>query len=343
MNQRRGFVQDQAGGMAVTVAVCLTMLLAGAALAVDYGRLGWVQTELKAAADAGALAGARFLMPYVGSPASPNWVAGSARATQTVLLNRADGAPLTDCDVDYGYWSLVTKTFQSPGISPTTSDLPAIRVQVTKAEGHNGGALPMFFARIFGVSARDLGAQAVAVISFPNGVKGGALKPLAATKTIVDNYWNAYDPLNPGQPFKFKIGEESSDPSINDTMWTTFKVDVESNDYTKQLINNGNPDPLAIGESIHLQPGVRAVDYGPNEMGQFINQTVVLPIVAPDTLVAKTMAPVLGFIAFHITGYSQSSKYIEGYFDKEYVVTNPQGIGTSAYSKSNPNPPKLVN
>ena len=126
-------------------------------------------------------------------------------------------------------------------------------------------------------------------------------------------------------------------------MWSTFKVDSNSDAYTKELILNGNPDPIYIGDSVYLQPGVRAVDYGPTEMGKFINQTVVLPIVDPLTLVEKTSAPILGFIAFHITGYSQGGQYIEGYFDKEYLITNPQGVGTSAYPKSTPSPPKLVN
>ena len=66
---------------------------------------------------------------------------------------------------------------------------------------------------------------------------------------------------------------------------------------------------------------------GPMKWGNLSNQTVVLPIVDPATLVADTDAPILGFIAFHITGYSQGGQYIEGYFDKEYVITNPQGIG----------------
>ena len=126
-------------------------------------------------------------------------------------------------------------------------------------------------------------------------------------------------------------------------MWSTFKVDSDSNAYTKELILTGNPDPISIGDNVYLQPGVRAVDYGPNEMGKFINQTVVLPIVDPVTLVEKTMAPIIGFIAFHITGFSQGGQYIEGYFDKEYAITNPQGIGLpNAGVPSSPSPPKLV-
>ncbi|MFH1595492.1 MAG: hypothetical protein ABIG94_03865 [Pseudomonadota bacterium] len=79
-------------------------------------------------------------------------------------------------------------------------------------------------------------------------------------------------------------------------------------------------------------------------MGQFINTTVVLPIVAPVTLVEKTSGPILGFIAFHITGYSQGGHYIEGYFDKNYVITNPQrGKGVPSNFYSTANSPQLVN
>jgi hypothetical protein len=164
---------------------------------------------------------------------------------------------------------------------------------------------------------------------------------MVATKEIIEKYWDKTDPNNPGLPFQFKLGDGSQ---AEDTMWSTFKIDNNSDAYTKYLIQNGNPDPIYIGESVYLQPGVRAVDYGPNEMGQFINQTVVLPVVAPETLVEKTMAPILDFIAFHITGYSQGGKYIEGYFDKNYVITNPQaGSGVPANPFSTPNAPQLVN
>jgi len=333
----------ESGSIAVSVAVVLVVLLGMSAVAIDYGHLTWVKADLTKAAEAGALAGARTLVPYVGSPLTPNWVAGQTKATQTVLLNHADNRALTDCQVQYGYWSLSTRTLQSSGIVPTALHLPAVQVSIAKAAGHNDGPIKMLFASIFGILTRDLNARAVAVISFPTGVGKGALKPMVATKSIVDNFWNSFDPLHPEIPFQFKIGEESNDPSVNDTMWSTFKVVDNSNAYTKELIHNGNPTPLYIGDSIHLQPGVRAVDYGPNEMGLFINQTVVLPIVDPVTLVANTEAPVLGFIAFHITGFSQGNKYVEGYFDKEYVITNPQGIGPpNPNLPSTPSPPKLV-
>jgi Flp pilus assembly protein TadG len=341
MHQRvKHFVPDRSGSMAVSVALVLVVLMGVAAVAVDYGHMAWVSRELQKAADAGALAGARFLAPYVGAPATPNWIAGRDAASQTALLNYADGRPLKVCQTDYGYWNLTTRTLQSSGIVPTASDLPAVQVTITKTDGQNDGPIQLFFAPIFGVQSRNLTTRAVAVIPFPTGVGNGVLKPMVATKTIIDNYWNRFDPLNPGQPFQFKLGDGSQ---ADDTMWSTFKVDSNSDEYTKNLIINGNPDPLYIGDSIHLQPGARAVDYGPNEMGKFVNQTVVLPIVDPATLVANTDATILGFIAFHITGYSQGGKYIEGYFDKQYAIANPQGVGPANPSvASTPSPPKLV-
>ena len=189
----------------------------------------------------------------------------------------------------------------------------------------------MYLAPILGVLSADMGATSVAIISFPTGMVPGGLKPMVATTDIVEKYWDL-----PGT-VQFKLGDGSQ---ADDTMWSTFKVDSDSNAYTKELILNGNPGPIYIGDSVYLQPGVRAVDYGPDEMGKFINQTVVLPVVAPDTLVAKTMAPILDFIAFHITGYSQGGKYVEGYFDKNYVITNPQsGSGVPANPTAPPMPP----
>jgi Flp pilus assembly protein TadG len=320
------------------MAVALAVIFGLGALAVDYGHMAKVKAQLQNAADAGALSGARVLTPYIGSPPQPNWIAAQAKARQTILRNRVGPEALTEADVlksDYGYLNTATLALQSSGIIPTASHLPAVQVKVEKD-------VPMMFAPLLGINTYKVSAQATAMISFPKGVPKGALKPMVATKAIVDNYWDKYDPLRPDLPFQFKLGDGSQ---AEDTMWSTFKVDSDSNDYTKELILNGNPEPIYVGDSVYLQPGARAVDYGPNEMGKFINQTVVLPIVAPDTLVAKTMAPILGFIAFHITGYSQGGKYIEGYFDKSYEITNPQGVGlpNTNVAGMTSNPPKLIN
>lgn len=337
------FLVDQEGAFGIAIALLLPVLFGFAALAVDIGHSYAVKSQLKNAADAGALSGARALVPFTGSPLTPNWIGGQNKATQTVVLNRADNKQLTDSEVTYGYWSFTTTppSLKSAGSIPTANDFPAVRVKVSKTAGKNDGPVTMYLASILGVLTADVSAASVAIISFPTSMPPGGLKPMVATTDIIDKYWDMTDPDNPGQPFQFKLGDGTQ---AEDTMWSTFKVDNDSNAYTKELIQNGNPESIAIKDMVYLQPGVRAVDYGPDQMGQFVNQTVVLPVVSPTDLTKKEFAEIKDFIAFRITGYSQGGRYIEGYFDKNFVITNPQsgtGKPTNPYSTSSA--PQLVN
>jgi hypothetical protein len=311
----KGFVADRAGGMAVTVAVCLAVLLAGAALAVDYARLAWVQNELQTAADAGALAGARFLVPYVGAPSSPDWISGCAMGTQTVLNNRADGQALTDCEVENGYWSLVTKTLQSPGIVPTASDLPAIRMGVTKGDGHNGGSLPMVFAKIFGVYTWDLSAQAVAIITGPYNIPSGGAFPLALPKTLVDQYWNREPPVS------FRVGSGYHDPGGG--QWTSFFADANDVPTIRDLIDNGNPSSLKIGDNIWIEPGTKTTLY--DDASSKVGQTVTVPVVNTD-FSTHAYTPILGFASFYIEAAAGGSdKYIQGHLVKNVLNNATSG------------------
>ena len=133
------FLVDQDGAMAIVIAVLFPILIGFAGLAVDIGHMYVVKSQLKNAADAGALSGARALVPYSGSPSTPDWIAGRDKATLTVKLNHADNEPLTDCQVEWGYWSFTTNTpsLQSTGIVPTANDFPAMQVTVSKTAGQN--------------------------------------------------------------------------------------------------------------------------------------------------------------------------------------------------------------
>jgi hypothetical protein len=301
---------DQSGAMAVTVALFLVGLLAAAALAIDYGHMGWVENELQKAADAGAMAGARFLVPYVGSPASPDWIAGQTRATQTVLANRADGQALTDCEVENGYWSLSAKTFQSPGIVPTISDLPAIRVRIAKSAGHNGGSLRLLLAPIFGVTSWDLSAQATAVISGPYNIPphGGAF-PMAIPKTLVEQYWNREPPVS------FQIGSAVQDPEGG--QWTSWLSDANDVPTIRDLINNGNPSSLKVGDMIWIEPGTKSTLY--DEAANLVGQTVLLSVVNAD-FSDHAYTPILGFVSYYIEAAAGGSdKYIQGHFVKNII------------------------
>jgi hypothetical protein len=316
----KGFVADQSGGMTVLVALLLVVLLTVSALAVDYGHMAWVQGELQKAADAGALAGARALAPYVGNPATPDWIAGQNKAAETARLNRADAQAITDCQVDYGFWNLSTKTLQPAGIVPTIADRPAIRVRIAKAAGHNGGPLRTLFAPIFGVNSRDLSAQAIAVISGPYNIPphGGAF-PMAMPQTLVDQYWNQ-DP-----PVSFQIGALNQDPDSG--QWTSFFSGANDVPTIRDLINNGNPSSLKIGDNIWIEPGTKTTLY--DDAATKIGQTVIVPVVNAD-FSTHSFTPILGFVSFCIEDVAGGDdKYIQGHFVKN--VTDDAESGGPVY------------
>ena len=122
-------------------------------------------------------------------------------------------------------------------------------------------------------------------------------------------------------------------------------MDSESNDYTKQLILNGNPTDISIGESVWLQPGVRAVDYGPNEMGKFINQTVVLPVVAPAYLDDKDFCANKRILSpFTSPATLKAASMSRDILTRTMSLPIPKRVtGKPANPYSTPSAPQLVN
>ena len=160
---------DQSGAIAAYAAVALVVFLGFAALTLDIGRIAVVKSELQKAADAGALAGAKAL----GAGTIPSWSSGETAASSTVQLNSVAGELLTDCTVTYGYWSTLSHTLQDSTITPLATDLPAIRVVVSKIGGENGGPLQLFFAPILGMDTSDLNGTAIAIKISTGGSSGG--------------------------------------------------------------------------------------------------------------------------------------------------------------------------
>jgi Flp pilus assembly protein TadG len=322
-------ITDQSGAVAIIVAAALVMFCGFAALAIDFGQMVWVQSELEKAADAGALAGAGALTPYTGSPLAPNWTQATTKATQIVQQNQVSGQALANSSVQTGYWSLTNHTLQSTGITPAATDVPAIRVQIAKSAGQNGGPLQYLFAPLIGINTVDLQVQSTAMISFPKGMPTGALFPLAAAESIVNQYWNN----NP--PTSFKIGSGSSNGQ-----WTSFKVNDSSASYVAGLIAGGNPTALNLSDNIYIQTGVKSSNYG--NAAVRVGQTVVIPLVNAN-MNQSGSTPVLGFVAFKIEAVNQSSKYIQGHYDKNFNINNAAGFGgATAGTQSTPNPPKII-
>lgn len=149
------------------MALVMVVLLGLAALSIDFGYLSSVQGELKKAAEAGALAGANAL----GSPSSPNWSAAQTAANAIVVQNEGGGQMLADSQVTPGYWNRSTQTFDpNAAKTPTSSEVPAIRVMVARSAGNNGGPLQLSFASIFGLSTANVSGAAVAMIKASGGL-----------------------------------------------------------------------------------------------------------------------------------------------------------------------------
>ena len=165
-----------------------------AALAIDLGHLYVVRNELRNAADAGSLAGARFLYNDDGTVVNTgaNQIAYDAATANnsekvSVDVNWTSG---NEGDVQRGHWSFATRTF-TPNASIAPVDLWNVSTEELDADINFINAIKVvtrrqtlpatsFFARIFGHENFELAADAVAYIGFAGtAAPGEADQPIA--------------------------------------------------------------------------------------------------------------------------------------------------------------------
>lgn len=317
------FFKNESGAVAVVSAIGMVVFLGCAALALDIGHMVSVKGELQKAADAGALAGARGLTLI--APA-PNWANGTTVGTATVQKNSVDGSLLTDCTVLPGYCDLswspsqkATANLKATGIVPGPNDIAAVKVTVSKSSGNNGGPLTMAFAKVLGISTASLSARAVAAmvpgLPTSSAPPGGAF-PLATPISWVKKMW---DPNADSAPFR--IGSDYHDP--NGGQWTSFLTDANNVPTIRDLIANGNPSEVNIGDKIWIEPGTKTTLY--SDVASRIGDTVLLPIVCDD-FDTHAETRVLAFVPFKITdAQGGSKKYVEGHFVPKYTAQGATG------------------
>ncbi|MEC5409749.1 TadG family pilus assembly protein [Paraburkholderia sp. MPAMCS5] len=341
----------QRGAVAVMTALCMTVLIGTTALAVDLGRAWVVRNELQNAADAAALAGAGSLGPNY---ASPNWTQAEAKAQSAITLNKTEGTALLTAQVQSGYWN-VTGTpagMQAlPVPSPGTYDKPAVKVTVSRAAGQNGGPLSLVLAPIIGVSTMPISATAVAVISAPGYSAQGTLFPTVISQCLYSAYWNATtgQPVNDpatGKPQEFKIGSTyqytGCAAGMGSGQWTSFQLNTQDVPSIRNLIANGNPTPLGIGDSTWIQSGEKNTLY--NSVPAPAD--VLLPVVATLGSGSKTgsAGPIVAFAPFHIEGASNGSNpYIYGHFIAGYKAPGATGGSGAATYYGAVTAPSLAN
>ena len=325
--------KGEEGVVVIIIALALVMLLAFSALAIDVGHLMVVRNELQNAADAAALAGASYFYPQapVISATAPDWSAATSHAASGIGLNRSDGAMLSNCQVNIGYWNYSHTPFglQSTGIPPGPQDLPAVQVTVRRSSGNNGGPVQNWVAPIIGLGTSEVAATAIAVMASPGNAMEGALLPVAIGKEVADQAGSYNSPSTP-----FRIGSSYHYPTNEAGQWTSFEIDSNNVPTIRDLIANGNPTSLGIGDDIWIQPGTKNTLYSSIPVGT----TVLLPVV--QSISTHAYVPIIGFIGFHITAsVGGSGKYIEGYFVTGCYAGKTNGVGPNYGAFA---PPTLV-
>lgn len=348
-------LRGRRGAVAILVAILLPMFLCFAALAIDLGYLLVVRNQLQNASDAAALAGAGWLYHGQTSPV-PDWNAAQLNATAAISLNKAVNASLTGGQVQYGYFNVspppgTTSVLQPLPMTPGPNDMPAVKVTISKASGQNGGAVNLFFARIFGVATAPVTATAIAVISQSGNAGPSGLFPLAITGCMFSNYWDASaSPPGPkidpgtGKPFVFDIGSAYHYSACSSGQWTSFDVDRNDVPTIRNLITNGNSTGLANGDSIWIQPGTKntifsSVDACSAE-GDKSCEYVTIPVVT--NLDTHEYSPIVAFACIHIDlAVGGSGKYVQVEMSNSTKCKTPNsgGFGPSYGAVT---PPRLA-
>ena len=133
-------------------------LCAIASLAVDYGRVQLVKSQLRCAADASALAAGDVMLT--------DPVGARTAAIQIARANKAENTPVTldaTQDVEFGTWEPGSKQF-SPLGSALLSSANAVRVTARRVTAR-GNPVDLPFAKLIGMNTCDVSASAIASAS----------------------------------------------------------------------------------------------------------------------------------------------------------------------------------
>ena len=281
---KKGFLANEAGGVAVYVALGLVVLLGCTALALDIAHMVSVKRELAKAAEAGALAGARGLWPTI-LPSTSASRSPDCAAAQTWALNAATGNQVNNTNlaadevtVEVGQWNYSTRQFAA-GYSVNAN---AVRVTTRRAN------VPMIFAKIIGENYRNMSASAIAIMDFAGAVGQGTL-PIAINKDYTD----------PGTVLFINF---TPDP-LDNGGWFADPPDRASASTFISYINNADCPPLHVGDPINLQNGNDTSVLG--DLNTKLQQQpegyldTLLPVVNTDKF--NQIEPIVAFVPFRIT------------------------------------------
>lgn len=193
------------GATAVLVCISLPLIAGFAALTIDIGFIAVSLSEMQAAADSAALAGA------IGAPLGTT--ATTTRAIATGSSNSVAGQAISasELTIRTGYWDSATGTFTDV-VGGEAAAPNAAHVTGARPEVH------LFFARIFGRNSTHISRSATAI--FGGGVCAGmwGLDGVDAQGSITtDSYDSTAGPYGPGNTY------------LNGDLCSNAGVDIDGN------------------------------------------------------------------------------------------------------------------
>ena len=270
--------RDKQGVAMILVVIAIFAFIGFAALAIDIGHLFVVRNELKNAADAGSLAGARVLYNNNGTAvnAGANQVAFEAATANrseklAVDVNWSSG---NTGDVERGHWSFATGEFNaSPSLEPVDLwDVPTAvldawdplhpfinAVRVTARREATPAA--SFFARIFGFENFILRAESVAYIGFAGTLAPGEVdQPIAICAQSISNFGNTQGNSWDCHTGRMLDSNIHSSETFNTAAWTSFEQPCSgassANTVRNLVCDEGNPYTISLGSTMSTMGGV---------------------------------------------------------------------------------------
>ena len=347
-------LKDQRGATVILVALLILVFVGFAAVAIDIGHLSVVRNELQNAADAGCLAGARFLYLDDGLAVNEN---SNQVAYQAAVANKSEKAPAdvhwiagNTGDVERGHWSFATGTFTPAevtepvnlwDVSPEELDanpafINALRVKTRREDTPSAS----FFARIFGYENFSLSREAIAYIGFAGTLAPGeADQPIAICRESL---------LTDGQ-YTCSIGRMITNheqvAGQESGGWTDFNQDspcltgTNAETVRSLICNAGNPDSIILGQDIAINGGYIQNAHGMLRQcwqiftGETQAWTLTLPVIACPGNNVETCASTAGAVTVNIvwiTPWEEDPSYSYAPWQME----NPR-TGTT-WSSNNP-------
>ena len=268
-------VKNQRGVTIVLVTLLMVVFLGIAALTVDLAHLYAVRNELHNAADAGALAGARFLYNDTGTAVNPgaNSIAFAAATANRAMANTG-GAIAVDVnwaegqnsgtDIQRGHWSFASHAFTAnDSLAPvdldrSTSELDgdldfinAVRA-VTRRQNTPASS---FFARIFGYDNFELSAEAVAYIGF-----AGSLRPEDVDQPVAICRQSIVDANGTYTCATGRMINSGGGSTHNSAAWTNFSQPCQTASVptVRPLVcSEGNPEGITFGDGMGTVGGMQ--------------------------------------------------------------------------------------